>query len=288
MPPLPSIPFRKMHGAGNDFIVVRDDAGAFPDRDAAGIARLCAPHVGIACDGLILLRPPTVPGSADFRMVFVNPDGSPAGMCGNGARCAALFAYEEGLAPASMRIETAAGLHTADILPGSRVRIGFPPTVNPVPETITLPLSQTLVSLVSADDLEVHFLDTGVPHAVIPVPLDRLPSLDLPRLGSWVRHHPAFAPAGTNVDFIARPADPSAPIPIRTYERGVEAETLACGTGITAAALVAMHLGWTDSPATLATPSGCRLLVTAAPPTLTGPAATIYTATLDPTPFFAP
>ena len=91
----------------------------------------------------------------------------------------------------------------------------------------------------------------------------------------------AFAPAGTNVDFIARPTDATDAIPIRTYERGVEAETLACGTGITAAALVAMHLGWTASPATLATPSGYRLRVTASPLTLTGPATTIYTATLD-------
>ena len=281
-----SIAFRKMHGAGNDFIVVRDDDGSFPDRDAAGIARLCIPHVGIACDGLILVRPPSEPGTADFRMVFVNPDGSPAGMCGNGARCAALFAWEEGIAPASMRIETAVGIHRADILPDTQVRITFPSTVNPVPKTIVLPTPQALEQLVPLDHLEVHSLDTGVPHAVVPVPADVLPALDLPRIGSWVRHHPAFAPAGTNVDFIARPADAADAIPIRTYERGVEAETLACGTGITAAALVAMHLGWTASPATLATPSGYRLRVTAAPLTLTGPAATIYTATLDPTPFF--
>ena len=282
-----AIAFRKMHGAGNDFIVVRDDDGSFPDRDAAGIARLCAPHVGIACDGLILVRPPTEPGTADFRMVFVNPDGSPAGMCGNGARCAALFAWEEGIAPASMRIETAVGIHRADILPDTQVRITFPATVNPVPKTIVLPIPQALKQLVPLEHLEVHSLDTGVPHAVVPVPADVLPVLDIPRIGSWVRHHSAFAPAGTNVDFIARPADGGDAIPIRTYERGVEAETLACGTGITAAALVAMHLGWTASPASLATPSGYRLRVTASPLTLTGPAATIYTATLDPSPFFA-
>ena len=282
-----AIAFRKMHGAGNDFIVLRDDASSFPDRDAAGIARLCAPHVGIACDGLILVRPPTDSRAADFRMVFVNPDGSPAGMCGNGARCAALFAWEEGLAPASMRIETAAGLHTADILAEGQVRIGFPSSVNPVPEIHTIPVPTELASLLPQDRLEVHFLDTGVPHAVVPVPADVLPSLDISRLGQWLRHPSAFAPAGTNVDFVSRPADPAGAIPIRTYERGVEAETLACGTGITAAALAAMHLGWTSSPATLATPSGYRLRVTAAPLTLSGPAATIYTASLDPTPFFA-
>ena len=282
------IPFRKMHGAGNDFIVIRDDKASFPDRDAPAIARLCTPHTGISCDGLILLRPPTTP-AADFRMVFVNPDGSPAGMCGNGARCAALFAWEEGLAPARMHIETPSGLHAADILPDAQVRITFPSTVNPTPTLVPLsPDQESRPSRESPYPTQAWFLDTGVPHAVIPVPLSRLPHLDLPRLGSWVRHHPAFAPAGTNVDFIARPAAPSDPIPIRTYERGVEAETLACGTGITAAALVAIHLGWTPSPATLATPSGYRLRVTAAPLTLAGPAATIYTATLDPTPFFAP
>ena len=269
-----------MHGAGNDFIVVHDPDRTFPT-DPAFVARLCAPHTGIACDGLILVRPPTDP-TAHFRMDFVNPDGSPAGMCGNGARCAARFAHDNGLAPASMRIETAAGLHLADILPDTQVRITFPSTVNPIPKTIAIPLPQALAPLVSLDHLEVHSLDTGVPHAVIPIPLDHLPTLDLPRLGSWVRHHPAFAPSGTNVDFIARPESPVAPIPIRTYERGVEAETLACGTGITASALVAIHLGWTTSPATLVTPTGYRLQVTLSPLTLTGPTATLYTATLSP------
>ncbi|MBR4189892.1 MAG: diaminopimelate epimerase [Kiritimatiellae bacterium] len=277
--------FRKMHGAGNDFIVIRDDAETFPDRDAPAIARLCAPHTGIACDGLILVRPPHDPDAADFRMDFVNPDGSPAGMCGNGARCAARFAFEEGIAPASMRIETAAGLHLADILPDTQVRITFPSTVNPVPKTLALPVPHALGlldSLDHLDSLEIRSLNTGVPHAVVPVPLELLPRLDLPRLGSWIRHHPAFAPAGTNVDFIAPPAAPTSPIPIRTYERGVEAETLACGTGITASALVAIHLGWTTSPATLRTPSGDLLRVTLSPLTLTGPTATLYTATLAP------
>jgi diaminopimelate epimerase len=268
-----------MHGAGNDFIVVHDPDRTFPTAPAF-VARLCAPHVGIACDGLILVRPPTAP-AAHFRMDFVNPDGSPAGMCGNGARCAARFAFDNHLAPASMRIETAAGLHLADILPDSQVRITFPSTVNPVPTALPLPLPQALEHLVPQDHLETHFLDTGVPHAVIPVPLETLPALDLPRLGSWVRHHPAFAPSGTNVDFIARPYDTSSPIPIRTYERGVEAETLACGTGITASALVAIHLGWTTSPATLVTPTGYRLQVTLSPLALTGPVATLYTASLD-------
>ncbi len=273
--------FRKMHGAGNDFIVVRDDAETFPTAPSA-VARLCAPHTGIACDGLILVRPPHDPAAADFRMDFVNPDGSPAGMCGNGARCAARFAFEEGLAPASMRIETAAGIHLADILPDTQVRITFPSTVNPVPQTLAIRIPPALSPLASLDSLEIHSLNTGVPHAVVPVPADLLPRLDLPRLGSWIRHHPVFAPAGTNVDFIARPADPSSPIPIRTYERGVEAETLACGTGITASALVAIHLGWTTSPAALRTPSGDLLRVTLTPLTLTGPTATLYTATLAP------
>ena len=277
--PLP-IHFTKMHVAGNDFIVVHDPDRTFPTAPAF-VARLCAPHTGIACDGLILVRPPTDP-TAHFRMDFVNPDGSPAGMCGNGARCAARFAHDNGIAPSSMRIETAAGLHLADILPDTQVRITFPATVNPVPQTLALPLPQALAPLVPLAHLEVHSLNTGVPHAVIPVPLSLLPTLDLPRLGSWVRHHPAFAPSGTNVDFIARPSDSTSPIPIRTYERGVEAETLACGTGITASALVAIHLGWTTSPATLVTPTGYRLQVTLSPLTLTGPAATLYTATLSP------
>ena len=271
-------PFRKMHGAGNDFIVLRDDAATFPDHDAAGIARLCAPHTGIACDGLILLRPPSRPDATDFRMVFVNPDGSPAGMCGNGARCAALCAYEEGLAPASMRIETGAGLHRADILPDGLVRIGFPaPAAAPEPFVVEAP---------DGAPLRGYVLDTGVPHAVVPVAPDAFPSLDIRTLGAHLRRHPRFAPAGTNVDFAAPPASPGGPVSIRTYERGVEDETLACGTGIVATARVAADLGWMAPPVTVRTVAGDLLRVDWPPLSLTGPAVTVFTGTLDLSRFF--
>ena len=270
--------FTKMHGAGNDFIVVHDPDRTFPTAPDF-VARLCAPHTGIACDGLILLRPPSDPAAADFRMVFVNPDGSPAGMCGNGARCAARCAWEEGMAPASMRIETGAGIHRAEILPDGLVRIGFP-DLSSKPEPF-------LVEAPDGAPLRGHFLNTGVPHAVVPVTSESLPSLDVKTLGSHLRRHRHFAPAGTNVDFIAPPTAPGAPVSIRTYERGVEDETLACGTGIVAAARVAALLGWTPPPVTVRTVAGDLLHVDWPPLSLTGPTATVVTGTLDLSLFFA-
>ena len=133
--------------------------------------------------------------------------------------------------------------------------------------------------------ITIHAINTGVPHALYFLPPSSTPadlaSFPLVPFGRAVRHHPLFAPAGTNVD-VALVLPSASTIRLRTYERGVEAETLACGTGITASALVAIHLGWTTSPATLRTPSGFTLQVTLSPLTLTGPTSTLYTATLSP------
>ena len=258
------ISFWKMHGAGNDFILVDDRTLAFPVRDAAFIAQICDRRRGIGSDGLLLIQPSS---SADFRMRFFNPDGAEADLCGNGARCIARLAHEIGSVPADMRIETAAGPVRAEIL-SSGVRLHLPP-----PRDWRLNLSMAWKDR----NLPVHFVNSGVPHAVVVV--DNLPAVDVPALGFFIRRHALFAPAGTNADFI-QPTGPAS-LSIRTYERGVEAETLACGTGIVAAALVAEKLGLVHFPVHVKTAGGDTLEVATSPLTLTGPAEHSFRGTID-------
>ena len=259
-----SIPFWKMHGAGNDFILVDDRALAFPDRDTAFIARLCDRRRGIGSEGLLLIQPSA---SADFRMRFFNPDGAEADLCGNGARCIARLAREIGAAPADMRIETAAGPVRAEILP-TGVLIHLPP-----PKDWRMNLSIAWKN----KEQPLHFVNSGVPHAVCLV--DDLAAIDVPALGSFIRRHALFAPAGTNADFIQTTGPDS--LSIRTYERGVEAETLACGTGIVAAALVAEKLGLVRAPVRVKAAGGDVLAVGFAPLTLTGPAEHTFQGTIN-------
>lgn len=250
-----SIPFWKMHGAGNDFILMDDRSLRFPVADASFLAHLCDRRRGIGSDGLLLIQPSV---SADFRMRFFNPDGSEADMCGNGARCIARLAHEIGAAPTDMRIETAAGLVRAEILP-PLVRLHLPP-----PADWRLHLSIAWQNRA----IPLHFVNSGVPHAVCLV--DDLAAIDVAALGSFIRRHALFAPAGTNADFI-QIAGPDS-LSIRTYERGVEAETLACGTGIVAAALIAEKLGRIRAPVRVTTAGGDTMEVGLSPFTLTGPA----------------
>ena len=245
-----------MHGAGNDFILLDDRSLAFPAADAPFIARLCDRRRGIGSEGLLLIQPSA---SADFRMRFFNPDGFEADMCGNGARCIAMLAHEIGAAPADMRIQTAAGTVRAEIL-SSGVRLHLP-----TPKNWRLGLFAAWQNR----EIPLHFVDTGVPHAVTFV--EDLAAVDVPALGSFIRRHSLFAPAGTNADFV-QIAGPDS-LAIRTYERGVEAETLACGTGIAAAALVAEKLGLVRAPVKVKTAGGDALEVSISPYTLAGPAA---------------
>jgi len=249
------LPFWKMHGAGNDFILLDDRHLSFPVPDVAFIARLCNRKHGIGSDGLLLIQPSD---AADFRMRFFNPDGSEADFCGNGARCIARLAHELDIAPADMQIETGAGLVRAEILP-PRVRLHLPPPGD----------WRTDLSLIWKErEIPVHFINSGVPHAVVFV--EDLASVDVPALGAHIRRHALFAPDGSNANFV-QITGPHA-LSIRTYERGVEAETLACGTGVVAAALVAEKLGRVQAPVQVKTAGGDTLEVATAPLTLTGPA----------------
>ncbi len=264
-----NIPFWKMHGAGNDFILINAMQSTL-EPTATTIAAWCHRRTGVGSDGLILLRPPQDGGH--FQMRFFNPDGQPAAMCGNGARCAARLAVELGIAPPKMKMETGAGLLSAEWLTDSQeVRLG-----------LTSPKDGQLDGLLDLDDgtvVQYAFVDTGVPHTVIDV--NDLEQTPVDALGKTIRHHARFAPAGTNVNFVHITGPHS--LSIRTFERGVEAETLACGTGIAAAAVTAVRRGRVSSPVRILTRGGDRLTVCVEGDrlTLTGPAVHAFTGTLD-------
>ena len=223
--------FTKMNGAGNDFVMV-DNRDLSHTLDKAAIARLCDRHRGIGGDGLIAVEPAT--DGADFKMRYYNADGGEAEMCGNGARCFARFASKIANKTGNIRFETLAGVIGAELI-GDQVRLSMS-----APHSLALGTELG----VDGEKLKVHFLNTGVPHAVVFV--NDLENTDIVRLGRALRYHEHFAPKGTNANFIGEL--PGGDIAIRTYERGVEGETQACGTGVTAAALLFAKLTGARSP----------------------------------------
>ena len=213
--------FTKMNGAGNDFILF-DNRGGDVDLDRNQIALLCDRHRGIGADGILLLEKPT--NHADFRMRYFNADGGEAEMCGNGARCFARFANKVGGQKEKISFETPAGVISAE-LKDDLVTLRM---TQPTDLRLNVDLS------VAAENKTVHFINSGVPHVVMPVA--KIDEVDVRREGAAIRYHKMFSPNGTNVNFIEK-REPNK-IAIRTYERGVEDETLACGTGIVASALI--------------------------------------------------
>ncbi|HEY4272527.1 MAG TPA: diaminopimelate epimerase [Candidatus Udaeobacter sp.] len=226
--------FTKMNGAGNDFILIDNRAGEI-DLDRSQIANLCDRHRGVGADGVLLLEKPT--NRADFRMRYFNADGGEAEMCGNGARCFARFANRVAGAQKTISFETPAGVISAE-LSGNLVtlrmtepadlRLEVKLPVEAAPRRFSRSQSATGASRL------LHFIDSGVPHVVIPVP--KIDDVDVQCEGAAIRHHKMFSPNGANVNFIEKRGPDK--IAIRTYERGVENETLACGTGIVASALI--------------------------------------------------
>ena len=216
--------FVKMSGAGNDFVVADNRDGGFrPDR--ANVTHICDRRFGVGADGLLLVEPSK---SADFSMRYYNADGSEAEMCGNGARCIARFYSERcDTTRRELKFETRAGLIEATVS-GSHVRLTMS-------EPHDLQLHKKIQ--LKGGSREYHFINTGVPHAVFFT--DNADREMVQDVGAEVRHHKDFAPRGTNVDWV-QPLGGGA-IRVRTYERGVEAETLACGTGVVASGIVA-HL----------------------------------------------
>ncbi len=233
------IPFTKMAGAGNDFVVVDNRSKKIKNRLPNTARRLCDRHRSVGADGLILLERSK---RADIRMRIFNPDGSEAEMCGNGVRCAAKFASDHKITKARLSIETLAGVIAADVT-GDVVKARLMD-----PKDLRL----NLLIDVKGRKEKLHFINTGVPHAVKWV--NSVGPYDAAGLGREIRFHEYFAPKGTNVNFIS--ALNGNAIDVRTYERGVEAETLACGTGSTAAALVAAALKGFKSPVKTRTAGG--------------------------------
>jgi diaminopimelate epimerase len=266
------IPFWKMHGAGNDFVLVDDRSLSFPSKDPRFLQGIAERRFGVGSDGIILIQPSE---SAHFRMRFFNPDGGEVEMCGNGARCVARLAAEIGAAPRQMKFDTVAGVIRADVNTEGRVRLVMT-------EPKGWAFNQTLE--IAGQKLTYHFVNSGVPHAVVEVP--DVAKTDVAGLGRAIRYHPQFQPAGTNANFITLTGPDS--LTVRTYERGVEAETLACGTGITACGLMMGKLGKVKTPVHITCASGDVLDVDFTPTndgatqvTLTGPAAHVFEGQLD-------
>jgi diaminopimelate epimerase len=238
--------FIKMNGAGNDFVLY-DNRNQSVRLTTDQIIRICDRHRGAGADGIIGLVPCTS-GKADWAWEFWNSDGSRAEMCGNGARCFARFVQRVAGGAGKLSFETVAGVISAEFQ-GERVRINL---TSPTDERLNLQ-----VPLQSVGPTTIHSLNTGVPHAVIYVQdADKAP---LATAGPEVRRHSVFGPRGTNVNFV-QVLGPNS-IRVRTFERGVEGETLACGTGVTASALISARVHGFTSPVKIRVQGGDDLEV---------------------------
>ncbi len=226
------IEFYKMSGSGNDFILIDNRDGSLDVGDVvAFVKKVCERKVSVGADGLILVERSN---KVDFRWRFFNADGSEVEMCGNGGRCAARFAYLLGIAGERMSFETGAGIIDAEVR-GDVVKL-----------RLTEPRNLVMNDQIRIENklLFVHSINTGVPHLVhfVRDPDD----FDVFNTGRAIRRHEHYQPAGTNANFVAVVDDHT--LRVRTYERGVEDETLACGTGSVAAALIAARKGLVESP----------------------------------------
>jgi len=241
------VSFTKMSGAGNDFIVIDHRVPLIPEAEQPEFAkRVCRRMFSVGADGLILIEDS---GVADFRWRFYNGDGSVAEMCGNGARCAARFAHAKGIAGTSMSFETLAGLIEAEICTdGEGVRLRM---------TTPVDFRTGLSVMLGGRERSLSFVNSGVPHAVLFVEEEE--NVPVREWGRIVRFHPLFQPAGTNVNFVQKVAENT--IRVRTYERGVEDETMACGTGAVASAIFAAACNLARSPVTVVTSGGERLTI---------------------------
>ena len=263
-----AVRFWKLEGAGNDFLGLDGRAGGFKLKRQQ-IADLCDRRRGVGADGVLVVEKPKVRG-ADFRMCYYNSDGGEAEMCGNGARCFALLARAvSGRKGNELRVQTQAGLLTLR-MSGREVQVSMT-------EPTKLRLGKKVV--VAGRKVVVDFLNTGVPHAVLFVRSVR--SIDVAKQGRAIRYHSAFAPSGTNVNFVE--IGRGNRIHVRTYERGVEGETLACGTGVVAASILSNLRRGLRSPILVTTRGGDNVRVGfsmenghARKVTLQGPARIVY------------
>jgi len=241
------VEFIKMSASGNDFILVDNRAGELyqKHRDINDfVVKICRRHHSVGSDGLILIQESR---NADFCWRFFNADGSEANMCGNGGRCAARFAFIKGIAGEKMAFETGAGIIKAEI-EGVKVKL-----------QLTTPTDLKLDYSIKLENKEIFInsVNTGVPHAVLLS--DDIDHVPVEELGRIIRFHAAFGEKGTNVDFVK--VIDKTNLVLRTYERGVEAETYACGTGAVASGVILKEKGLIESPVNILTKGGETLKV---------------------------
>ncbi|MCX7856593.1 MAG: diaminopimelate epimerase [Deltaproteobacteria bacterium] len=241
------VKFFKMSASGNDFIIIDNRDGVidknFPDIQEF-VKKICRRHLSVGADGVILVECSQI---TDFKWRFFNSDGSEAEMCGNGGRCVARFAYETGIAPKKMSFETLSGVIKAEV-EGRRVKV-----------QLTEPHSLKLDYEIKLNDREIFVssVNTGVPHVVLLY--ENIDNAPVEELGREIRFHSAFSPSGTNVNFVK--INKNDEIIVRTYERGVEGETYACGTGAVASVVVLKEKGLINTPTKIITKGGEILYV---------------------------
>lgn len=264
--------FTKMNGAGNDFVLVDNRSGQIT-LSTEQIIRLCDRHRGVGADGVMMLVPART-GLADWAWDFYNSDGSIAEMCGNGARCFARYVQKTAGMNRDFTFETAAGIIAASFN-GEMVTVNLTK-----PKDLKLNQSVTL----STGNATIHSLNTGVPHAVQYV-ADADKAMVM-QLGPEIRRHAHFGPRGTNVNFVQVLG--SNQIRVRTFERGVEGETLACGTGVSAAAMLTARVHGFSSPVKVQVQGGDQLEVSFTEHNgefdnvrLTGPADFVFTGKIE-------
>lgn len=241
--------FLKLSGAGNDFIAFDNREGALPNEEdrPAWFARLCARGSGVGADGVLVLEHCD---EANVRMRYHNADGYETEMCGNGLRCLARFAYHHGAIGKHGTVLTGAGVSTAEIVDDENVRV----SINDPKD-----LRSSVALNHAGKSYDATVIRVGVPHVAIPLEgiVGDLASVDVFNVGRALRSHPEVMPDGANINFFVREAEST--LRMRTYERGVENETLACGTGAVACSIAAaLRLG-VASPVTVITQSGLRL-----------------------------
>lgn len=266
------IPFSKLHGNGNDFILIDEFRHTIiPDEMKGQFAALyCDRRFGIGADGVIFLLPSQ---KSSIRMRILQPDESEAEMCGNGIRCLAKFARDAGYVKESCTVETLAGELGVSM---EYNEDGFAATIAMTPPQFDrkeIPATGTGEYVETIEGYEVHAVNTGVPHAVILV--DSVDAVDLDAVAPKIRHHKTFL-KGANVNFVEMTGENS--IRIRTFERGVEGETFSCATGATASAVVVNRLGHTGDAVNVETRGGpLKIYLKDGGATMEGPAATVYT-----------
>ena len=275
-----NIVFTKMSGSGNDFIVI-DNRNKIV-KTASAFAKKYCNREGV--DGLLLVEKSHL-RHADFRMVYYNSDGSRASFCGNGARCISLFAYLNKIASSKMSFESDAGLISSEVKDNLKchcesrldgpwqsqtVKIKMPAPKNfklDFDLTTAVPIAKPSACYGASKNFEASFVNTGVPHTVIFVEslrkqgylVEDIKNIDVNNLGRLIRFHKKFKPAGTNVNFVKVLGKNK--LQVRTYERGVEAETLACGTGVVASAIISIMKKYVSSPVSVLTQGGETLKV---------------------------